>query len=162
MINFNQGGKMQNAMTPIRWLQLPADYKKQLDNWVHWTRRDLGSPDGFRSNMPTYQSNKDSSGDDTMPVDPIIYVFNQDAEKFDILLNGLSKDHLHIFKIHYIDRICFKTGQHAARGGYVPRHMMDKKYKVLEIFKILTISRSTYDRRVKEIEVDIKRRGKLA
>ena len=144
----------------MRWTQLPAEYKKQLENWVHWTRRDLGSPSGYKSNMPSYASRKD--GDDTMPVDPIIYVFDQDAERFDVLVKGLAKDKLHIFKIQYIDRICFKTGQYAARGGYVPRHMMDKKYKVLEIFKILTISRSTYDRRVKEIEVDIKRRGQLA
>ena len=84
----------------MMWSQLPAEYKKQLENWVHWTRRDLGQPEGYKSNMPEYASRKD--GDDTMPVDPIIYVFNQDAERFDALVKGLAKDKLHIFKIHYI------------------------------------------------------------
>lgn len=144
----------------MMWSQLPAEYKKQLENWVHWTRRDLGQPEGYKSNMPEYASRKD--GDDTMPVDPIIYVFNQDAERFDVLVKGLSKDKLHIFKIHYIDRIRTRFNQFGSKNEYVPRHLMDKKFKVLEIFRVLSISRSTYDRRVKEIEADIKRRGGLA
>lgn len=145
----------------MRWSQLPAEYKKQLENWVHWTRRDLGSPTGYKSNMPQYQSGRDGGGDDTLPVDPIIYVFNQDAERFDSLVKGLSKPHLHIFKIHYIDRIRTRFNKFGSKNEYAPRHLMDKKFKVLEIFKVMNISKSTYDRRIREIDADIRRRGGL-
>lgn len=164
MINFKQGGQMQNAMTPMRWLQLPAEYKKQLENWVHWTRRDLGQPSSYKSIMGyLFKSGRDGGGDSDMPVDPIIYVFDQDAERFDSLLNGLSREYLHIFKIQYIDRVRTRTNKFGdGVFGYVPRHMMSKKYKVLEMFNVMTISRSTYERRLQDIDSSLKRRGGLA
>ena len=136
----------------MKFAQLGYDYRRQLENWITWTRRDLGQPVGFKSIMSSlFKSGRSGEGDDTAPLDAIINVCDLDALDFDHLIKTLSPIQIEIFKIQHLDRIKVGNG----RFRFVPRHLMNRKYRLLEM------SRSTYERRLVEIETSIKRRGGL-
>ncbi len=129
--------------------QIGYIYQKQLSNWMRWTRVDYGRPDTYKSGMPQYKS-RQAYGDDSMPVDAIEIICELDARRFDALVLTLSPFELEIFKIEYLDIKKKKNG-----FRYVRWADMNRKYT------LLNLARSTYERRLKTIEDNLKRRGSL-
>lgn len=129
--------------------QIGYHYQKQLSNWMRWTRVDYGKPNTYKSGMPQYKS-RAAYGDDTMPVDAIEIICELDARQFDELVLTLAPFELEIFKIEFLDIRRKKNG-----FRYVRWADMNRKYT------LLNLARSTYERRLKTIEENLKRRGNL-